>query len=81
MTLDLDARAGILGQPVGVGFEDLAVLRANRIVIVVEMDVAERSLAAGAQRPLLELVERATTAITTAAAASVTNRPEPNRPG
>src|ERR1700676_3436325 len=51
MTLDLDARAVILGQPVGIGFEDFAVLRANRIVIVLEMDVAERSLAARAQHP------------------------------
>src|SRR5207245_9961047 len=58
MTLDLHARATVRLQPVSVGMQNLAVLRTHRIVVVVEMNIAERPLAAAPVCPFLQLPER-----------------------
>src|SRR5579872_7097022 len=42
MTFDLHARGPVLGQPVGVDLQNLAVLWSNRKIIVVEMNVGQR---------------------------------------
>src|SRR5713101_989276 len=62
MALDLDAGGAILLQPVGVGAQNIVVLRLNCVIVVTEVDVLERTLITLAECPLLKFAQRASAA-------------------
>src|SRR5713226_8591090 len=57
MTLDLDSGAAVLAKPLRIRAQDFTILRPDRELIQVEMDIGQRS-AAGSERAMLELLVR-----------------------
>src|SRR5690348_18201470 len=57
MAFDLNMATQIFLQPVGIVVQNLAILRAHCIVIIIEMNIAQRPLFATAELAFLELAE------------------------